>query len=634
MSKRVVLVVLLATVLACAGWAQVNFDEFSIQSVQAYTSFGLFMNALDGAANVNEQGMGPGFSELEGKYVFGGLSNLNWVEQDATFTAGSGNPLLLGFMNAGDFRYSVFTGTWFNLADSQRKTETAWAGEQTETVVDGTTSTDYNWYERQITTEYTGQVLSNEFTKYGQFNTQLGPANVGLILGVGAENGFDSDAVYTETTVFQYNDAGAGNVPTPKADFTETYTNMDYSGGGGKTWSFGLGVPVYLETGDLAHAANLSVVFEKTDLSYTQSLAYTVPQDNVVNPIAGIVNAQTAAFIPEPFSPAIPVAAGTQFVDIPDWGETTSATVVPIGLDYALYTPMFGEHEDNRLMAGLSANAILRSAAYSRTQVWQLNDFAVGGAVTANERSEYIVNTTIASTLGGAVSLMGGHSFYFDLGDAITFGIDPVVNARFGWGVGYDGGDNDVTNGIDVGDFVPADGVLESATTTVSDDGDTDGAFTSAADTITTVSTTLANTVIAGGGFEDRVDLQQISTTFSFPGSVKIQPEGWSFAFTLGSMPQVGLTRSMVTGAVQASANTISDVDGTGADLGTTVEALSDPEIYSYTEWSWFAVADHRIALNMMLPADVTIDVALDLSSAENILDFKDFIIQAIIPLP
>ena len=78
MIRKTVIAVLLATLLAVAGWAQVDIDgDFTIQSVQAYTSFGLFMNALDGAANVDEQGMGPGFSELENKYIFGGLANMN-----------------------------------------------------------------------------------------------------------------------------------------------------------------------------------------------------------------------------------------------------------------------------------------------------------------------------------------------------------------------------------------------------------------------------------------------------------------------------------------------------------------------------------------------------------------------------
>lgn len=637
MIRRTVIAVLLATLLAAAGWAQVDIEgDFSIQSVQAYTSFGLFMNALDGAANVDEQGMGPGFSELENKYVFGGLANINREEADQTFTAGSGAPLLLGYMSPGDFRWSAFSGTWFDPAANQAKSESILGGETTETVVDGTDSTDYVWYETETTIEYTDRVISDEFTKYGQFITQLGPANVGFVLGVGADNAFNSNNVFTETTTYQYNDAGAGNIPTPKVDYTSTYTDADYATGGGKTTSYGLEIPVYMETGDLAHSASLGFELERTDLSTSQTLAYTVPADNTVNPLDGGGNVNDTDLGAFGFTNAVPAAAANQFTQVPEFGSTTIGTVMPIDLDYTLYMPMLGEHEDNRLMGGISANAVLRGATSSTTEIWQLYDFTVGGDATESTRSEYEQTDELGTGLGGQVELMGGHSFYFEPADGITLGVEPGVSGSYGWGVGYDSGNNDVSDGVTVAQWAPADATIASATTVTRTDNDADGAFTSAVDTVTTVETRYQDAVIVGGAVTDRIDLTQISADFVLPASVRIQPGDWSFAVVLGSRPSVSFTQTTLSGSPDQSADTTSTVDGAGDPVGgTTVDALSAQETYSYTEWSWNAEAEHRIGLNMMLPAGVTVDVALNLSTGvANILDFQDFVIQAIVPLP
>lgn len=642
MIRRTVIAVLLTTLLAAAGWAQVDFEgDFTIQSVQAYTSFGLFMNALDGAANVDEQGMGPGFSELENKYIFGGLANMNLMEADEFFSSDAENePLLLGFMNPGDMPWSVFAGTYLDETPTvQNATESTVVGQNTETIVDGTTETDYIWYDELVTTEYTDRYLTEEFRQYLQFITRLGPANVGVALGYAGLNDYDAADVYTETTTYQYDTAAVGEVPSPATDYTGTYTEADYTDAGtsgGKITSLGLRIPVYMETGDLAHSASLGVGFDRTNLSFTQSLAYTVPEDNTNVPIVGIVNGDTGAFTEQ--GPGIPAAVGTQFIDIPEFGETAIGTEIPIDLDYTLSMPMLGEHEDNRLMVGLDSGLEIASADYSRTEIWQLNDFVVGGDVTANQRSEFEVSTDIGSLLSGNARLMGGHSFYYDLGEAVTFGVEPGLWARYGWDVGFDDGDGDVTNGITFGS---AAGALTSATVITRDDGDTDGAFTSAADTITTNAIAYNNTVVTADGTEaSRVDQTSFTTSLTLPASVKIQPEGWSFAFTLGTNPGVWVQNVTNTGIVSTDATTTTAVDGEGnaVDLGGGVETqVGDPgqgAEYTYSSWEWYAYAVHRIAVNMMLPAGVSVDVALDLSSGTNILDFRNLVVQAIIPLP
>jgi hypothetical protein len=638
MIRKTVIAVLLATLLAVAGWAQVDIDgDFTIQSVQAYTSFGLFMNALDGAANVDEQGMGPGFSELENKYVFGGLANMNLMEADEYFSSDAeSQPLLLGYMNPGDMPWSVFSGTYLDeTAVVLNATESDVAGQNTETIVDGTTETDYVWYDELVTTEYTDRYLTDQFRQYLQFITRLGPANVGVALGYAGLNDYTAGSVYTETTTYQYDTAAAGEVPTPTTDYTGTYTQADYSGADGKITSLGLRIPVYVETGDLSHAASLGVGFDRTNLSSTQSLVYTVPQDNTNTAIAGVVNADTGAF--SELGPGIPAAAGTQFIDIPEFGDTRIGDEIPIDLGYTLSMPMLGEHEDNRLMVGLDSGLEIASTTYSRTEIWQLNDFAVGGDVTANERSEFEITTDVGSLLSGNARLMGGHSFYYDLGDGVTFGVEPGLWARYGWDVGYDDGDGDVTNGIT---FAGASGTLTSATVVTRVDGDTDGAFTSAADTITTEAAAYNNTVWTADGLQSRVDQKSFTTSLTLPASVKIQPEGWSFAFTLGTNPGVSVQNITNTGVESTSATTTTAVDGAGdpVDLGGGVETqIGDPgqgAEYTYSSWQWSAYAQHRIAVNMMLPADVSVDVALDLSSGMNILDFRNLVVQAIIPLP
>ena len=100
---------------------------------------------------------------------------------------------------------------------------------------------------------------------------------------------------------------------------------------------------------------------------------------------------------------------------------------MPIDLDYTLYMPMFGEHEDNRLMGGVSANASLsETPPYFDTEIWQVHDFTVGGATSPPVSA---ASTTVSEHLGrrsnGPCAPDGQTQLLLRPGDAVTFGVEP-----------------------------------------------------------------------------------------------------------------------------------------------------------------------------------------------------------------
>lgn len=630
-------------------WGQVNFDEFSINSTRSYTSFGLFTNPLDGAANVDEEGMGPGFSELENSHLFGGLANLNRVaaSADPVFTTDTDEglsipePMILGFYSAGSVPWSVFAGSRFEPLDQRSNSyENALNGPNNEVVTEGTTDTSYTWYDYVESREYEGKI-ADTILQYGQFLTSLAGINTGAVAGVYRGGGYDAEDNYTETRQYQYDAAVAGEVPNPAVDFRRDYELTDYDFD--KTTHVGLQIPAYLRTGRIGHSAGIGVEYRTTDRSFNQSLEYSVPQDNTnigISTVSAadlndILNDNTDdSYDPEQLSLAPVTPAANQFTELPTWGKTEVVTSIPVSARYALSMPFFGEHEENRLMVGINGQAEMRTAEYRREETWQLYDFTPGGEGTPNTRNEAVQGTTVSAVLPWEVGVNAMHSFYFDFGENVVFGARPGISAALARDIGYDDPFDDLSDGIS---FSRAHGTLDSRETTVSTDGNNDGAFDADADTITTTTETYTNGVIGEDGqVYGKVVRSELSGALTLPVSLEFQPADWNFSVLLGSNPRVSFTRSDFTGTPVRTRTEVSSEDGTGQELDSNpdVEVRDPAQTYRYSAWDWRVAADYRIGLNMALPDGISMDVSLDLSGEFNILDFESFVIQTTVPLP
>lgn len=645
MIRRVILSTMVALIAPSALLAQVDFDQFTISSVQSYASFGLFKTALDGAGNVHEEEMGPGFSELENRHVFGGLSNINTTAAaGGAATVGIDDPLVLGLFIPGEVPWSVFSGTYFEDTLVDTDDTTVLGTERNETVTSGNTDTQYSWYESITEFDY-DRVIADQFVQYAQFLTQLGSVNTGVRIGAGRENDYDTSDVYTRSRTYQFDSATAGAVPNPATDYTSTYTDEDYTNfdndpasidGLGKTTALGLEIPLYLRTGDVSHSGKVGATYLRSNESRLQSLEYSVPQDNTENPISTEAANDLTNFA---FFGNAPTVAPNQFVNVPRLDSIFRITSVPVDATYALYTPLLGEHEDNRLMVRADAGVTINSVRWRRIEEWQLYDFTAGGERTANTAGEYSLDAQAAPALDWEAAIRTAHSFYYDISESMVFAVSPSVGGTLSRDIGYDGGNSDITDGITTADFTSAQGLLASIETVERSDNTNDGDFDDTADRIETVESSYEYGVLARGGIAgaDRVDRTLLDVTLRVPATVTVQPPAWSFGVTLGSRPEVRFTRSSLRGRTRTTATETSLQDGGGESLDVALESeRSDgSEEYRYTDWDWVVGAEHRIALNLMLPAGVSMDVALDLSTGlTNILDFNNLIVQTTVPLP
>ncbi len=581
MRKSILVLFLVLTITAF-----VSAQNTGITSVFNDSSVGLFENELDTAVNV-----GPDFNTLNRSYLFTGLANLEGARawDDQTFDnpgTWPGTPIWCGFYIAGEHPWSVFTG--FSASDSVNNEADTTAYTTTPSVV-GTTT--YQWNNIVKDTDYTANTLFNDLYFKGQFLDMWGDINMGAYFGLNISHtvpasppGFQGSN-YKETEKVYY-DSTPGAAPTPLLDYTRTATETAKA----VSMIFSLAMPVYMESDGIGHEANLTTDLTLTDTSTTFVETYSGTPDTAIGTVTNTEVSET--------------------VD--------KTTTFGISGDYKQTLPrLWGKNADNRFVVGGSAGYSTDIPVYSDVLTTQDVTYAGGGAagVTAvranNSTTQSFGNSLILNFMVNA-----GHSFFYQLGTMVSFAMSPEFALGF-----------DLSN----------DATIKSDVSVVKTDGNADGDFADAADTITTTTTTYTNTDSATGNYNSTID---ITTTLELPIAVTIAPEKWPFFITLGSKPQVTLVNT--TRSTKTAVNSVKTVavDGTGAASGTdsTVNAGTSNES-SVTDSTISVTATHNIGMTMPLGESVKLDVNLDMSGdlgidTANIFDFKNLVIQVIIALP
>jgi hypothetical protein len=292
---------------------------------------------------------------------------------------------------------------------------------------------------------------------------------------------------------------------------------------------------------------------------------------------------------------------------------TTVTTAFELDAEYRAILPgLVRGHKDNEFVVGGNLGTNISIHSSTNTVIRQDVTFAGAGAAGVNAaRAESEMEETVDPVVDFDAGVFSSHSFYYDLGPA-TFAFAPMLSFNLG-----------LNNNRSNSEIVTITRV----------DGDSDGLFTSAADTITTSTSTTTDD--DGGG--STATTTTLTTVLALPIAVKVSPEKWPFSLTLGSEPRMRL-RNTITNVTDAgnSTNQTVAVTGTGTAVSdATTENNGSSDTTSDKSHDLSITAAHNIGLSMPIGDFVSLDINLGLSTnATNILDFKDFVMQAIIALP
>jgi len=223
--KRLTALILICFLAASAVFAvDLNFTSLTSQA-----TFGLFLNELDAAASANETSKGPGFSELENNYFFGGISsNIEKITDGSTTST-----FVTGYYSASARPWSVFAYVDMSGADQ------AAAMVESQDV--------YNVAGEKVST-------TSEVPSYDQINTQLqflmnfGDINTGLKMLMSFEDLTDPLANYSEKS----NVTGSA--------YDNTYEDMN-----GSNYGMTFIVPAFYDMGNMKHYGGLYFGFTNTD---------------------------------------------------------------------------------------------------------------------------------------------------------------------------------------------------------------------------------------------------------------------------------------------------------------------------------------------------------------------------------
>lgn len=365
-------------------------QNFSQNSLQSGLSAGLFDNELGAALSVIEDGRGPGFSDLDMRYLFAGLGNLNRATATGVTAGSIANPLLLG-LYLPDPELSVFTGT--HLAGNRDVTETVVETPGANKVIDGDT---FRWIAQRTTTEVvTGEILRLE----NQVVTTMAGMNVGLYVD------FMRPTPHTRTTTIEENyfDAEAAD-PDEEPDVEHSYTETDVQTTGG-LFTIDLAVPVFISGNGMGHYIN-------PRLSYTRN--------------AGASTSQTTEYDFDALADGAPDVNETEVED-----QTTDVrTQFDIGGDYALLLPGIVNSERNRLRFDGSLDATFYGRTFSVDDrntdlTFDGDDVEEGDTTTTTTETDQQGATDFGITAGVL------HSLYFPVGPGMDFAFAPGLNLGF-----------------------------------------------------------------------------------------------------------------------------------------------------------------------------------------------------------
>ena len=581
MAKKFLLfTVMMFLLMAVITWSQPLTPFTQQTSLQWDFSRGVLWNELDQALNI-----GPWFSELANSYCFGGLGNMN--KEDTLTTAGM--PVWGGFYHAGAIPWSVFNGVEKlgltpEIADDEAYT---WLFED---VVVAPTTTRHWWAATQTTMAYTVPLFT-QLTDAAQFLIGLGGLNTGLYLELDLNNTTDPLQNYTETFTDNYNTAGVGVVPVVLQDYTRTIVNKDLTDGAagiGIDNTITAGIPVYIATGNLHHYVFVSAGYNWWDMSTNNTETYTVPQD-----------------------PADTL--GGTYTNIEENSVTFKGSLITPAIEYVLAMPGFlGRHPQNEFQVDITAGAQIDSMTLGTNYTDQVYTFAPAGAATATTRDYDTDDFTFGSTMGFNGAVAARHSFFFDLHPSIEFGMIPEFAVSY----------SSAPVGQNLQTWVQVNRV----------DVDNNGVFTSAADTIQTVTTTYYNSMMVAGAVVNASTDNNLTFTLTVPAALKFQIVPW-LGVTLGASPKFEFQNTTTVTQGTETSVTTENALGDGTVVTTTVvNQQTSSSTTSYTR-NFTVEVVHGMGVHFNLPADIVlyVDVA---AAVVGVWDFRYLKVQAVIPLP
>ena len=588
--KKILILILLVFFVMLAGLSAQSQISFPVTSLQSGVSFGLFPNVMDASFNLISFGDMDNFRTLNNNYLFVGLSNF-W---DLTTTSvSSAKPAQAGFYHKGPMPWSVLGAAYATTTNSGFNNGIS--SSTTATKVTGTAPdlTNNVWVTQTINDQYVWLDAAS-YDVGSQFLIQMGGISTGLVIqyyykqdysGAGAATWAANNRTETETNY--YDTAIATAAPNPAVDYTVT-----------RTWS---SPDTYTE---IIGAVPLFLEFDSVQLSTVTSVDFVMYDGTTFSTYSGGVGPTTEIYS----DPVGPGPAGGIYTNTEANSDVVKYKSVIIGSGSTVVLPaLFKGNKNNRLEVSLGGNVgFFMHDPEVDTYITQTYNYPGGGAdPTASTRSVQTKTTNYAGMTYYKVMAKVRHYLYFDFGPAV-FGVSPIIDAS-------------VENNPYLG-YTPF--YKTSSTEVVRVDGDNDGAFTSAADTITTTTTTYNN-------YDDGIPFE-LRVTVMAPASLKFHQEKWPFGVTLGADVGVTYTIDFTTDVTDRTSTVHHQEDGTGTVLdNTTTTAATGYTVTDVTQ-SWIFTNWFKLGLNFFLPNDITIDVILNSS---NLLQFDALTAQVNIPL-
>jgi hypothetical protein len=565
------------------AWTQ----NLGLTSLLSDFSFGVFWNELDVALNVGNLGIYA--PQLSSDYLFAGLGNLNQSDNISTFTAGTGDPMYFGLYRQAKRPWSLFGGFYHADAPLEVGSDTTYT--PSAPVVVGTET--YYFNTQVVETDYRTPIYQ-DIEDAVQVIFDLGALNVGAVLGVYLEDVTDPANNYELTETNNYDSAPGGDPPEETLDWTRTEIvgdRSDGAGGPGVDNLILLDLPVYLKA--MNAIANLRTGFGWWNASQTRSEEYTVPEN--------------AGTIPG-------FAAGT-FTDTEQDDTLVKGISIPLELDFDLgLAPLWGGNPRNKFLLGAGAWTALYSMTVSDVLITQDYTFVPGGSATAAARNDDTDDYSFGLTASFGADATVAHSLYFEPAANVVVGFVPTLQVAY--------------------EYLPAGVKVSERTQVDRTDGDADGEFSSAADTVSTATTTYYDAMMSPAGvLGDASADNVIGIALALPSALKFQVADW-FGITLGARPRLeaDFTLAKTTGQTASSVTTV--VDGTGAAVSETTVNAQTGDITRENSTNWTFAVDHNVGVQLGVPGGIVLYVDVSAAVTGGVWDFESLIVQGVIPLP
>jgi hypothetical protein len=531
-------------------------------------SFGNFWTQIDSAGSA-----GQGFLDLEGNYVFGGLTNLNKTQVISSTPPPGPLNLTLGTYIDAERPWSLYASLYNNPTPA-----TSGGKEKMETFSTKTVgSTTHHWVDLDGQIKYFGRLADNTNNTF-QYLTLLDDMIVGGKLNISTVNNslFGWPNNYKGEMSVYYDAAAATAAPDPKLDYTieEESRNFD------KEFDFSLSSPIFVPGEKTDQTMNAAIGFGSENRNQRLTTTYSTPNNSTGN-----------------------------LEDVLHDDVTDKEGYFSISGMYKLDTESpFIDSTSKDFYYGGSLAINIKTAKYGTEVEKQDYSYTLSGSTMNKTKAKYTYNS-VDRSLGGALDLniqgMAGHRFSYDLGSGLHVIMTP--EAQVGLRL-----ENEVK--------------LKQVETTSKNDTDNDGDV----ETTTVTTTEYFNT---NSTFSDKSRSTFINMDLNPTCALQYQPEGWKLGLTYGAKVELGMQVEFQKSKPSYSETTTETTSG-GTTTTTTSKTSPTTATSSRTIITWSSLLEHNFAMHFDLSEQARILADVSLTAGGGILDLKNFTIQSIIALP